>query len=54
MASSGQVAVVAQPTVVIPPTNTHVVPPPYSTGQPLGPQPINNTASWGYTYPGTQ
>ena len=28
MSSSGQVVAVAQPVVVIPPTNTHVVPPP--------------------------
>ena len=52
--SSGQVAAVAQPTVVIPPTNTNVVPPPSSSGKPLGVQPINNPSSWGYTYPGTQ
>ena len=54
ISSSGQVAAVAQPAVVIPPTNTHVVSPPSSTGEPLGPQPVNNMASWGYTYPRTQ
>ena len=54
ISSSGQVAAVAQPTVVIPPTNTNVVPTPCSIGQPLGPQPFNNTTYWGYTYLGTQ
>ena len=54
IASSGQVAAVAQPAVVIPPSNTNVVPPPSSSGQPLGVQPVNNLASWGYAYPATQ
>ena len=51
--SLGQVAAVAQLAVVIPPTNTNVVPPPSSSGQPLGVQPVKNLASWGYTYLGT-
>ena len=54
ISSSGQVAAVAQPTVVIPPTNTNFIPTPSSSGQPLGVQPVNNPASWGYTYQGTQ
>ena len=54
IASSGQVSAVAQPAVVNPPTNTNVVNPPSSSGQPLGVQPVNNLASWGYTYLGTQ
>ena len=54
ISSSGQVAAISQPTVVIPPTNTNVVPPPSSLGQPSGVQPINNPSSLGYTYPITQ
>ena len=45
MSSSGQVALIAQPTMVMPPTNTYLVPPQSSTIQPLGSQPVNNTAS---------
>ena len=49
--SSGQVLSIAQPAVLIPPTNTNVVNPTSSSGQPLGVKPVNNPTSWGYTYP---
>ena len=42
IASSGKVASIAQPVVVIPPTNTNVIPPASSSGQPLWVQPMNN------------
>ena len=44
IASSGQVAAKAQPAVVIPPTNTNVLLPPSSSGQPLGMKLVNNPA----------
>ena len=52
--SARETHVVGQPTVIVPSTNTNVVIPPPSTGQPSGVQPVVNQHSWGYTYLGNQ
>ena len=36
--------------VYVPPTNTNIVNPPLSLGQPLGEQPVVNQVFWGYRY----
>ena len=49
-----QTSIARQFAMFVPPTNTNMVNPSSSSGQPLGLQPIVNQPFWGSGYPGNQ